>query len=238
MKGKYLFGILLIVIGVGFLLDQLNIISFGNIFSLYWPMILIIIGLIGLFDKRSSKFGNTILIILGFMFQINRLNIIDVNVFSLIFPVLIILIGINLLFSRRKRLFNSKRNELIYDSKDTESEFTKNIDLDSEIDVSAFLSEVETNNRSQQFRGGRATAIMGGIDIDLRGASLYENIAELEITAVMGGVEIMVPDNWRVEISGTPLLGAMENKSGYNIDSSSPILRIKGFVLMGSIEIK
>ena len=238
MKGKYLFGILLIITGAGFLLDEFNVISFGNILNLYWPMILIVVGLIGLLDKKSSKLLNTILIVLGIMLQINKLNIIDVNVFSLIFPLILILIGINILFSKRKSIFHKKRNELIYNSKDSEPNFDKNIDLDNEVDVSAFMSAVETNNRSQQFRGGRTTAIMGSVYIDLRGASLYQDIAELEATVIMGSVEIMVPDNWRVEISGTPLLGAMENKSGYNIDSNSPILRIKGFVLMGSIEVK
>lgn len=238
MKGRYLFGIILIIIGAGFLLDQFNVISFGSIFSLYWPMILIIVGLLGLFDKKSSKFGNTILIVLGIMFQINSLDIVDVNVFSLILPVILILIGVNILFSKKKSGFNSKRNEIIYESKDSESEFSKKVDLDNEIDVSAFMSGVETNNISQQFKGGRATAIMGGIDIDLRGASLYEGIAELEVTVIMGAVEIIVPDNWRVEVSGTPLLGSVENKSGYNASSNSPILRVKSFVLMGSIEIK
>ena len=238
MKGKYLFGIILIMLGMGFLLDQFNVISFGNIFSLYWPMILIIVGVVGLFDKRSSKFGNSILIILGMMFQINALDIVDVNVFSLIFPVILILVGTNVLFSKRKSLFHNKRNELIHESKNSESDFSKNVDLENEIDVSAFMSGVETHNRSQQFRGGRAMAIMGGVEIDLRGASPYESVVELELTSIMGSVEVIVPDNWRVEVSGTPLLGSMENKSRYSTDPNAPILIIKGFVLMGSIEIK
>lgn len=238
MKGKYLFGIMLIIIGAGFLLDQFNVISFGSIFSLYWPMILIIIGLVGLFDKRSSKFGNTILIVLGVMLQVNKLNILNVNVFSLIFPVILILIGINVLFSKRKSLFNKKRNELIHESRESEFGFDKNVDLDDQVDVSAFLSSVQTNNRSHEFKGGRATAILGSVEMDLRGASLYQSIVELELTSILGSVEIIVPENWRVEVSGTPLLGSMENKSRYNTDLNAPILRVKGFVLMGSIEIK
>ncbi len=31
------------------------------------------------------------------------------------------------------------------------------------------MSGIETNNQSQQFKGGKVTAIMGGIDIDLEG---------------------------------------------------------------------
>lgn len=238
MKGKYLFGIMLILLGLAFLLDQFNLISFGNIFSLYWPMILIVVGLVGLFDKRSSKFGNSVLIVLGLMFQINALDIISVNIFSLIFPVILILVGINVLFSKRKSLFHNKRNELMYQSSTSESEFNKNVDLDNEINVSAFMSAVETHNRSQQFRGGRAMAIMGGVELDLRGVSPHENVVELELTSIMGSIEVIVSENWRVEVSGTPLLGSMENKSRYTTDPNAPILIIKGFVLMGSIEVK
>ncbi len=240
MKSRNLFGIILIIMGLGFLLDRFNIIAFGSVLSLYWPMILVIIGVIGLLDKKSSKFGNLILITLGLVFQINSLDILDINLFSLMFPVILILIGINVIFSRKKN-FSDKKSDIYTDESNDFSktnDFNKNIDLDNEIDVSAFMSGVETNNRSQQFRGGRATAIMGGIEIDLRGASIYENIAELEITAVMGSVEIMVPESWRVEIAGTPLLGSMANKSRSNTDFNAPVLRIKGFILMGSIEIK
>ena len=62
MNGKYFWGIILIIIGGGFLLEQFDIITFGEIFRLYWPSILILIGLIGLFDRSSSKFGNLFLI--------------------------------------------------------------------------------------------------------------------------------------------------------------------------------
>ena len=53
------------------------------------------------------------------------------------------------------------------------------------------MSGIETNNQSQEFKGGRATAVMGGIDIDLRGAKLYNNEAHIEVNAIMAGVEIL-----------------------------------------------
>lgn len=61
MKGKYFWGIILIIIGAALLLDQFEIISFGQIFKLYWPSLLILAGLINLFSKKSSKWENIIL---------------------------------------------------------------------------------------------------------------------------------------------------------------------------------
>lgn len=102
MKEKYFFGIILIVVGLGLFLEQLNIISFGNIMSLYWPSILILLGIIGLFDHKSSKFGNSILILVGLMLQINRLNLIDVNMFRFIVPILLIAVGVKILFTKKE----------------------------------------------------------------------------------------------------------------------------------------
>lgn len=242
MKGKYIFGMLLILLGLGFLLDQFNVISFGMIFSTYWPMILIIIGVTNLFNKDSSRFGNSLLIVVGLLFQINELSVLPFSVFGLILPVILILVGFNILFSRKKeQRYNPALNENTYLENREETDDTlgfKNITMDNSLDSFAFMSAVETNNRSQEFRGGRATAVMGSIEIDFRGAVPFKNNIELELTSIMGSIEILVPENWRVEVRGTPLLGAISNKSRYNTDANTPILNLKCFVLMGSIEIK
>lgn len=113
MKEKYFFGIILILVGLGLFLEQLNLIDFGSIIGTYWPMILIILGLIGLFDRNSSKFWNGVLVLVGAMLQINRLDLLDVNVFRFIVPILIILFGFKILLSRNDD--NDKKEE---DAKD------------------------------------------------------------------------------------------------------------------------
>lgn len=101
MKSKRLFwGIILIIIGVGLLLDQFEIISFGRMFKLYWPSILILIGLINLFNKDSSKLGDLILIVIGLALQINKLHLLDFNAFKLVWPLILILLGLKILFSK------------------------------------------------------------------------------------------------------------------------------------------
>lgn len=110
MKEKYFFGVLLILLGLGLFLEQLNLISFGNIISIYWPSILIILGLVGLFDRNSSKFWNGVLILVGAMLQINRLDLLNINLFRFIVPIIIILTGFKILFSRNDDKKESKKN--------------------------------------------------------------------------------------------------------------------------------
>ncbi len=237
MNGKYFWGIILILIGAGFLLDQFAIISFSEMFSLYWPSILILVGLLGFLDRKSSKFGNTLMIIIGAMIQVDKLDLVDINVYKLIGPIILILIGLKIIFSRGGFVeINTSNSSSKYSYSSNKS--SKNITLEDTIDAFVMMSGIETNNQSQQFKGGRATAIMGGIDIDLRGAKLHNNEAHIEVNAIMAGVEIFVPDGWRVEVTGVPLLGGWSNKTRYNSDPNAPLLKIKCFVMLGGMDIK
>lgn len=232
MKGKYFFGIILILSGIVFLLEQFDIIYFGDIIRLYWPSILILIGLSGLFDRKSSKFGNLIVIIIGIMFQVNKLELVEINMFKLFGPIILILLGLKIIFT--KKIDIDKNISINIGS----SSDNKNITLEDRIDEFAMLGGIDTNNQSQEFKGGKATAILGGIELDLRGAKLYNNEAYLDITAIMGGVDILVPGEWRVEVKGVPILGGWSNKTRYNTDPNAPLLKIKCFTMFGGIEVK
>ena len=73
--------------------------------------------------------------------------------------------------------------------------------------------------------------------IDLRDAKITEDIV-LELTAVLGGIDIFIPDNVRVEIiSGVPVLGGFEHKINRNA-ISGPKVRIKYTAVLGGIEVK
>lgn len=239
MGKRNLLGIILIALGLGFLLEQFEIITFSQAFSTYWPSILILIGLSGLFSKRSSKFGNVLLIIFGSLMQVNRLNLVDMNVYRLFWPIILIMLGLQIIFSRKSITIDTKNSARVnVKSKDKYKDFSKNITMENSINEFALMSGIETNNQSQEFRGGRATAIMGGVVIDLRGAKLHNNQAIIDATSIMGGIEIFVPDNWRVEMSGTPILGGWSNKTRTNTDPNAPVLRIKCFVMLGGVEVK
>ena len=88
------------------------------------------------------------------------------------------------------------------------------VSKDSSDSISAFalMAGFERSNNSQNFRGGDLTAVMGGCEIDLRQASLRAP-AIIDIFVMWGGVEIRVPDDWTVDLQGTPMLAGFVDKT-------------------------
>lgn len=85
----------------------------------------------------------------------------------------------------------------------------------------------------------RITALMGGVSLDLTQARISEGVTRLEIFALWGGVEIIVPDGLRVEVTGMAVMGGFGIKGGgVAEDPSVPVLRISGLALMGGVEVQ
>lgn len=229
MRGKYFFGLFLILLGLGLLMDQMGYIDFGDTIGLYWPMILILLGVLGLFDRHSSKTGNLILIILGALLQLNRLDYIEVNVFQFIFPIILIVVGINIIFTKGIRKHATPV--------EPERWINENIDMEDTVNAFVLFSGTSSINQSMEFKGGKATAVFGGVELDLREAGLKDNHGFLDITALFGGVTIRVPSTWRVEVQATPLFGGIENTTKPNPDESAPVMKISGTAIFGGIEI-
>jgi hypothetical protein len=79
---------------------------------------------------------------------------------------------------------------------------------------------------------------MGGVELDLRNAQIKEGEeAVLDTFALWGGVEITVPENWRVVGQVMPLMGGFENKTRAS-GASGPVLIVKGTAVMGGVEVK
>ena len=77
---------------------------------------------------------------------------------------------------------------------------------------------------SHEFRGGDITAFMGGGKLDLREAMPAGGQAVINIFAMMGGFEIIVPETWRVDLEVTPLMGGIEDKSRASANPAAPRL--------------
>jgi hypothetical protein len=81
-------------------------------------------------------------------------------------------------------------------------------------------------------------AFMGGADIDLREARFGPGVTEIDVTAVMGGVGILVPPGVRVECFGAALMGSFEGHVGdaTALSALHPTVRISGIAIMGGVE--
>ncbi len=85
----------------------------------------------------------------------------------------------------------------------------------------------------------RGLALMGGIELDFREALFPDGEISVTVTAVMGGVDILVPPGVRVETDGFAFLGGFdEDVDAANLaEPDAPVLRISGFAMMGGVDI-
>ena len=83
-------------------------------------------------------------------------------------------------------------------------------------------------------------AIMGGASIDLRDAKFAPGVTEIDVTVLMGGVEITVPRGVRVETIGAGVMGGFAASAGdaTALDPSQPVLRVTGLAIMGGVDVK
>jgi hypothetical protein len=103
----------------------------------------------------------------------------------------------------------------------------------------AILGSVERRGQWAVGRSSGALAVLGSVVIDLRDVALPAGVTTIEVSAVLGSVEIIVPPNLAVESQGSSILGSFEGiqRVPLDPDPAAPVLRVQGRAVLGSIEI-
>ena len=84
-----------------------------------------------------------------------------------------------------------------------------------------------------------AIAFMGGVTLDLRDAEIAGDEITIRCFAIMGGIEIIVPEGIEVHENGIPFMGGFDNKTAnVPILPGSPVVKITGLAMMGGVDIK
>jgi Domain of unknown function (DUF1707)/Cell wall-active antibiotics response 4TMS YvqF len=83
-----------------------------------------------------------------------------------------------------------------------------------------------------------AFMFMGGGEIDLRDARFSEREVTIHIVAIMGGCEVIVPDDATVYVTGIGILGAFEHTESGGGSPDGPVITINGVAFMGGVDVK
>jgi hypothetical protein len=103
----------------------------------------------------------------------------------------------------------------------------------------AILSGVDRRGPGRVPVDSPAFALMGGVQLDLRGAILSGPVTTITAVAIMGGIEITVPPGIRVESSGFGFMGGWDNHARNDRTApDAPVLRVRGVAFMGGVEIR
>jgi predicted membrane protein len=219
-------GLFIIALGVVFTLDNLGVIE-GHSLLRYWPVFFVLVGTVRLIGARgvSQVISGLFWLFVGTWALLHELGVVSISIWRL-WPVWLIVVGLNMIV-RRPGGNRSWGKMGIRDTND-----------DSRVKVIAIMAGVDRKLTSQAFSGGDATALMGGVTLDLRQAQMEGGRAEIDVFAFWGGIELYVPLDWMVRIDATPIMGGVEDsRRGVTADPNKTLV-LRGGVLMGGIEIK
>jgi predicted membrane protein len=253
-EGRLVMGLVIVAMGVLFLLDNLGLVYVRNVWGFFWPAILIALGLARLSTCYSpaGRVSGIVLVCVGGLLLVNKLGIIPVDVWHLFWPVILILWGVAMLFRGLQRGdgggsgwsggWNPNWDPARWRAQMAARGFGPYGDTSpNTVHQWAFFGGSRRRIDSQNFEGGDALAIFGGIRVDLRQAASTKDEIHLEANALFGGVDIRVPESWNVIMRGMGVFGGFEDgtrgrENGF--PSGKPTLIVTGMAMFGGVTVK
>lgn len=242
LSGSFAFGLVIIALGVLLLLGSLGVLDTGYVFR-WIPSLFILLGVWMLVKSRFQRVGGPILIVVvAALIQIMVLGV-DLGRY---WPVILIAIGAAVLinsFRSRGGRSGDASPDAYTDSPNSVSVFGSErkvapADQDT-INMVSVMGSAAQRIVSPEFRGGRATAVMGEANIDLRESTIQEKPAVLELSVVMGEIKLRVPGDWNVRVDDDTVMGELKDERiPRETRDGQTDLVIKGSIVMGSLKIE
>lgn len=232
-------GLMLIMGGTLLFIDNLGILPM-DVTDAFWPVVLLVFSGIGLYRTQSvavrvwcvTGLVGAALLILG-DFRVIRANS------DIIWPLVLIALGISMLIARLQwRDFSDRVRQGVNIGTSSKGRSSEN-----KLHEAAVFSAIKRRVESSSFEGGELNSLFGSIEIDLRSAivAMPARIVTIEANAIFGGVEVRIPENWRINVQGTAVFGAYEDKTlpprpepGVEL----PLLILRGGTAFGSVIVR
>ncbi|RZL66672.1 MAG: hypothetical protein EOO93_05290 [Pedobacter sp.] len=235
-SGRMLSGLIIILVGLGFLVRTMDLDIPRWIFS--GSNLLILIGLFIGLRNNFKGIGWLVLVLLGAYNTIDNMHL-GFNISKYALGVGFVIVGAYLVFKPKNGATNFgfwNRNNNLNQTDNTS--YDKKMDNDYIEAVAVFGGSHQTVF-SKNFKGGDVSAVFGGADINLTQADFNETV-KLDVTAVFGGIKLIVPQNWAVRSNVTAIFGSVEDKRGSLMPNAEiqKTLILDGTAMFGGIEIK
>lgn len=217
--GNILWGIVLIGLGIVLGINALSIAYIDIFFDGWWTLFIIIPCFIGLFSDRD-RIGNLIGLVVGILLLLSCNHIFDIEVvWKLLLPIVLIMLGISCIF--KNGVYSKTLKEMgPVRGKEFHAVFAgQNLDFSHEV-----------------FEGGKLNSIFGGIQCDLRQATISDK-SVIEANSIFGGITIIVPEDVEVKVVATPIFGGVSNKKG-KVTLKNKIIYVKALCIFGGVEIR
>jgi hypothetical protein len=223
-SGRLVFGVLLLSLGVLWTADNLGLMDASQVVR-WWPALLLAFGvsrIVGWGCERNVLIG-VLASVLATLMLLHEVGWVHAGL-GLIWPLALVALGVQILM-RGARASGPAEGNALADGSDYVHSF-------------AMMGASSTRSTSQALRGGELTAIMGGVELDLREARPADGRVVVDVFAFMGGIDIAVPANWRVEFNATPVMGGLQDSRGLagTVEATGTLV-VRGVVMLGGLEV-
>lgn len=212
---RNIFGLIIVLFGLGLLLQQFNVPGAESIMSAWWPLVVIAVGVLAWNGNRRHVFGPAMIILVGVIMLLDQLNLFSQSAWNLFWPIVVIAAGLRIVLGKSWM----PGGQVDSGSADVNVFFSG-----AERAVTGLVSKSEIN------------AWFGGVKLDLRQAQFDEQ-STIRVTAAFGGVDIFVPKTVRIISKVTPILGGTDDKTSPDANATKT-LTIIGSAMFGGVSIK
>jgi len=103
--------------------------------------------------------------------------------------------------------------------------------------LAAIMTGKQFKSESEELKSGTVVSTMGGVDLDLRKATLDTAGAYLDLTATMGGIRVLVADDWAVDVDAEAKAGGCEARvtPAEDLPEDAPRLNVHAIARMGGV---
>ncbi len=217
--GVALMGVLIIAAGAVLLGGNLGLIDAHFVFRNFGPVIIFLVGAALLARRRHDQvLLGLVLMFVGAWGFATQQQWIKIHFWAVIGPLLLVLAGGSVVW----RAFNRPAPEGAGDA------YIRTFSIFSGSELRPTVA----------FQGADLTAVMGGAKLDLSSTTMAQETAIIDVFALMGGAEILVPRDWDVTVRVVSLMGGVSDKRRPATTPATKHLIIQGMAIMGGVEIK
>ena len=223
-------GVLLVLVGLIWLAGNLGFELAHDVLTSFWPLILVIVGVSVLLQRRQEHVVLGLgLILAGGWLWARVQHLVTVPFWAVFPPTLLVLIGGSVIW----RAFFQPGPRAFYRPGPDVADAT----APGYVRFAAVLSGAEVRP-TVPFEGGEVTAVLGGGKLDLSLSPMRHDTAVLDVFCTLGGVEIRVPPDWDVAMQVVAFMGGCVDNRRLANPVPTRRLIVRGYAIMGGVEIK
>ena len=225
---KIVIGVIIVMLGVFLLFRNLGFIPYEIshwVFS--WQSLLIAIGAILLFDRKTdNKTAGVILILVGSVFLIPKINFLDVSLSAMLIPALVIATGVVFIIWVTTKKNWWWKDHIKNHSEWKECDYTKkSFNTMSDNGNGYFKREYVFDGSKEKWTYGKLRnveieAVFSGVELDFTQAELADDVkvaVHIKVKSVFSGITLYVPDDWNIMIQKTGVFGGFVDQRPRNI---------------------